>query len=179
MSQEKKTEEKTCIQEEITCPECPEIKTDSLSYSQKSVIELGGAGWVELKGLKGGSLSQRIWISPFVSYFVLDYFLMGIRGDFDYSLDSKTYVMAAYYVVGTALPLTEKLFFVVDMNLGYSKNSSSSSNLFSYGNEVGIKYEISKHFLLGFTAVYNFYTDFSTEYFNDKIKAMISFSGYF
>ena len=61
----------------------------------------------------------------------------------------------------------------------FKNNTALSKSLFSYGNEVGFKIKLQKNYLLGFSVLYSFYTDFTKDFFNDKIKGTISFSGYF
>lgn len=160
-----------------------EIKEKPLykNYTDKGVIEIGGIIWGELRAFKGGSIEQQLWGNAFFSYFLANYFLLGVKGDGQYNLDSKKYLASGYLVAGAAFPLGEVVFMTVNINLGYaySNMSASSSSLFSYGNEVGFKIKLKDNFLLGISGVYSFYTDFTQEFFNDKIKASIAFSGYF
>ncbi|PKL13719.1 MAG: hypothetical protein CVV50_03170, partial [Spirochaetae bacterium HGW-Spirochaetae-6] len=151
-----------------------------VKYSQSGVFEIGGLIWGEFKAMKSGDLAQGVWINAFCSAFVTDFFLLGLKGDVEYYLDPSSYMASGYLVAGAAFPLSDSVYMAFTINLGYSyNNTTASSSLFSYGNEVALKIELAKHFLLGVGAVYTFHTDFSKEFFNDKIKGQISFSGYF
>lgn len=156
------------------------INVPEVKYTERGVFEIGGLIWGEFKAMKSGDLAQGAWINAFFSVFVTDFFLMGLKGDVEYYLDPTSYMASGYLVAGAAFPLSESIYMAFTINLGYSyNNTTASSSLFSYGNEVALKIELAKHFLLGVGAVYTFHTDFSKDFFNDKIKGLISFSGYF
>jgi hypothetical protein len=150
------------------------------NYTEKGVVEIGGILWGEFKALKSGSLEQILWTNNFVQIFLVDYFVTGIRTDITYNFTSSNYTATGYLVAGGAFPVSDTLFMMLNINVGYSSNNyQTSTSLFSYGNEIGLKIKLKEHFLMGISAIYSFYTDFSKEFFNDKIKGMISFSGYF
>lgn len=190
-AEETKTKEEP-KKEEITVPVLPKKeepvketekkeKKVQINYTDKGVVEIGGIIWGEFRAFKGGSIEQQLWGNAFFSVFLTNYFLMGLKGDGQYNLDTKQYLSSGYLVAGAAFPLTDSFFMNLNVNIGYaySNMSPASSSLFSYGNEIGFKIKLKDHFLLGISAVYSFYTDFSQDFFNDKIRASIAFSGYF
>lgn len=149
-------------------------------YTEKGIVEIGGIVWGELRAFKGGNIEQQIWGNAFFSIFAADYLMIGMKADGEYNFDKSDYSASGYAVAGAAFPLTENLFLALSVNVGYAySNMAASSSLFSYGNEVGFKIKLKEHFLLGISAVYSFYTDFSQEFFNDKVRVAVAFSGYF
>ncbi|HOJ49264.1 MAG TPA: hypothetical protein PKW55_00450 [Spirochaetota bacterium] len=150
------------------------------NYTEKGIIEIGGISWFENKALRSGNLKSILWTNDFIYFFILDYFLMGIRVDFNYNFTDSIYKLTGYYVIGGAFPVSNSFFIMLSLNSGYSQNNYETSKLlFSYGNELSLKIKLKDHFLMSIGIMYSFYTDFSQEFFNDKLTANLSFSGYF
>jgi len=150
------------------------------NYTEKGVIEIGGITWFESKALRSGTINKIIWTNDFIYFFITDYFLMGTRVDYTYNLDTERYKFTGYFVIGGGFPISNTLFVLLSLNTGYSKNNyETSKSLFSYGNELSLKIKLKDNFLMGLGVIYNFYTDFSQNFFNDKLNFMLSFSGYF
>lgn len=149
-------------------------------YTQARTLELGGMLWGQLRAITKGYDEQYGSMNLFFHYFLIDYFLIGTRLEGSYYFDDKSYHASGYGVIGGAFPLSSSFFLSLTVNVGYSRNNIAlSKSLFSYGNEVGIKIKLLKNYLLGVSVLYSFYTDFTKDFFNDKIKGSISFSGYF
>lgn len=180
---EKKTEqseEKPLKEETLDLKKEEHLAQQEKIYTQQGVMELGGMVWGQLRAITRGYDTQFGSLNAFFHYFLVDYFLTGIRMEGTYDLDQSTYQASGYGVLGGAFPLTPSLFMSLTVNIGYSiNNTASSRSLFSYGNEIGFKIKLKGNYLIGISALYSFYTDFTKDFFNDKIKGTIYFSGYF
>lgn len=156
------------------------LQEEEKTYTKAGIVELGGMLWGQIRAITKGYDAQFGSANLFFHYFLIDYFLVGTRLEGSYYFDDKTYQASGYGVIGGAFPLSSSFFLSLTVNVGYSKNNTAlSKSLFSYGNEVGFKIKLQKNYLLGFSVLYSFYTDFTKDFFNDKIKGTISFSGYF
>lgn len=176
----KQAEEKPAEKEIPTVKPEYQIGKPEKIYTQKGVMELGGMVWGQLRAITRGYDTQFGSLNAFFHYFLVDYFLTGIRIEGTYDLDQTTYQASGYGVLGGAFPLTDSLFMSLTVNIGYSiNNTDSSRSLFSYGNEIGFKIKLKGNYLIGVSALYSFYTDFTKDFFNDKVKGTIYFSGYF
>jgi hypothetical protein len=172
---------KTPVFEGLKVPEVGDAKpmAPEKRYATAGIVEIGGAVWGDFKGWKSGEVTQQLWVNQFFYVFPTDLWQLGIKGELEYNLDTSQYAGSAYLVNGLVFRIGGPVYGGVTLNMGYTKNDFLNKNLISYGNELLLKFRLAPNFLMGVGGGYYFYTDLNQNYFNDKIRGFISFSGYF
>ncbi len=157
-------------------------------YADASCLEVGGSAFFYLPMTSPDTDQQDVILraSPMVYFFLFKSFAIGIKTDMNLNLSAEKKMMDFFlgFSPQAAFPLmTDFLYMYVNITAGISFNAAYEQlqTGFFYGNELGVKFQLNKGFLLNVGVYYlfdNARNQLEKEAYQNRLIPTIGVSGW-